>query len=325
MAAEVVRVCLDHNVDAVLTYYADPHAEAANRAVRVLSEFGRHPVLLHSLEGSDVLDSICEHVEDRQAALLITDVVDADVLCAVSHYTADCFVRAVDDIFGAQAAEATASRVHIRYPGLPDSAFAAPAAEINDRDLVSLGIDPRRPVVSSIGRLAPEKGHDVVADVAEHAYAEGSPVQFVIAGGGEIGRELDRRQARLPNLFVRRDVDPARLHSLRAASAAGLLPTRAVPGFTETFCISALEYAAVGVPVLATRLGGVPEAVPGEDFLIEPTASSCEWWARLTRVLERRAHLGEAARVFARGFTDEVSASRILDLTTAALALRASA
>ncbi|WP_157163034.1 glycosyltransferase family 4 protein [Actinoalloteichus spitiensis] len=325
MSAELVRVCLDFEVDALLTYYVDPHAGAANRAARALARYGKRPAVVHSIEGSDVLNSICEHVDDKQAALLIADFLDADVLCSVSRYTADRFVRAVESSYGGQVAEAAAKRIHIRYPGLPDVAFTPPARRTRDSDLASLGLDPQRPIVSSIGRLSPEKGNTLVVDVAEFALFEKSPVQFVIAGSGEIDPELKRRREKLPNLFVMNDVSSTSLHSLRAASTAALLPTREVPGFTETFCISALEYAALGVPVLATRLGGVPEAVPDDDFLAETTSLPSEWWARLKRTLARREYMGEVARAFARSFDDTASASRIIELTTTSLVERESA
>jgi glycosyltransferase involved in cell wall biosynthesis len=85
-------------------------------------------------------------------------------------------------------------------------------------------------------------------------------------------------------------------------------------GFVETFCISALEYQALGVPVLATAVGGVPEATPGEAALVPPDSLAGVWWNRLTELLAcQRAH-AEAAAAFASNFTSARSAARILDI-----------
>jgi glycosyltransferase involved in cell wall biosynthesis len=63
---------------------------------------------------------------------------------------------------------------------------------------------------------------------------------------------------------------------LRATTEVGVFPTKVIPGFIETFCVAALEYEALGVPVLASAIGGVPEATPDDRFLVEPGTSAAE-------------------------------------------------
>ena len=92
------------------------------------------------------------------------------------------------------------------------------------------------------------------------------------------------------------------------------LPTKIIQGFVETFCISALEYEALGVPIVATAVGGVPEATPGEAALIPPDSPVGLWWNRLTEVLACRTAHADAAREFAKNFTSASSAARILDI-----------
>ena len=74
----------------------------------------------------------------------------------------------------------------------------------------------------------------------------------------------------MPNLTVLRNLSSHDAQCLRAASEVGIFPTRVIPGFIETFCVAALEYEALGVPVLASSIGGVPEAVPDGRFLVAP-------------------------------------------------------
>ena len=76
--------------------------------------------------------------------------------------------------------------------------------------------------------------------------------------------------------------------SLRAATSVGVFPTRVIPGFIETFCVAALEYQALAVPVLAGAIGGVPEATPDNRSLVESNTPAAEWLARIEAVLANR-------------------------------------
>jgi glycosyltransferase involved in cell wall biosynthesis len=102
--------------------------------------------------------------------------------------------------------------------------------------------------------------------------------------------------------------------SLRAATSVGVFPTRVIPGFIETFCVAALEYQALAVPVLAGAIGGVPEATPDSRSLVESNTPGAEWLARIEAVLAHRAERSATAGGFAAKFTSAVSARRLVDL-----------
>ena len=100
VGSELYRIVLDNDIDVINTYYIDPHAAIANRAADALGLLGKRPIVIHSIEGSYVLDSVCEHLGDGSAGLLFGDVIRADVLCTVSDYTARQFLagaEAIDD------------------------------------------------------------------------------------------------------------------------------------------------------------------------------------------------------------------------------------
>ena len=89
---------------------------------------------------------------------------------------------------------------------------------------------------------------------------------------------------------------PARdLATLLRASDLFLLPSSA-----ESFGLAALEAMSCGVPVLATRVGGLPEVVgDGETGLLFPlgaTSEMAEAAAALLADSARRAEMGRAAR-----------------------------
>jgi glycosyltransferase involved in cell wall biosynthesis len=104
------------------------------------------------------------------------------------------------------------------------------------------------------GRLAAEKGLDVAIEAARQA-----GVPLWIAGDGPVRAELERLAKGAPVEFigaVPRDEMPALLRG-----AAGLVLSSRSHEFSP---FSVLEAMGAGLPVVATRSGGVPELI-GED------------------------------------------------------------
>jgi glycosyltransferase involved in cell wall biosynthesis len=113
------------------------------------------------------------------------------------------------------------------------------------------------PVLVSIGRLSPEKGHADLVDALRIVAARGRRIEAVIAGDGPSRKDLIERIAaaglqasiHLPG-YVNA---PARL--LQDADLMVL------PSHTEGLPNAALEALVMNVPVLATKVGGTPEVV----------------------------------------------------------------
>ena len=318
VAAELYQVALENDIDVINTYYIDPHAALANRVADALGLLGRRPIVIHSIEGSDVLESVCEHLADGSAGPLFGDVMRADVLCTVSHYTARRFLAGAEAIGGARLADTIAESVVLRYPGLPPAAFTQPAPEDLREFRQRWGLRQESVLISTLGRLEEEKGLDTLVAIAQLAAAARPEFEFVIAGTGSLGEQLAEQALTVPNLTVRQNITSHDAQCLRAASEVGVFPTRVIPGFIETFCVAALEYEALGVPVLASAIGGVPEATPDDRFLVVPPAPAIEWLARIDEVLENRAERSAVAAAYAGKFTSARSAQRLIDLANLA-------
>jgi glycosyltransferase involved in cell wall biosynthesis len=106
------------------------------------------------------------------------------------------------------------------------------------------------------GRLSEEKGVDTAIQAAA---ASGVPLR--IAGEGPVASELTELSRRLgaPVELLGR-VGRRRLEELLRGAAMALLPSR----YHEFSPYAALEAMAAGVPVVATRMGGVPELIGAE-------------------------------------------------------------
>lgn len=172
---------------------------------------------------------------------------------------------------------------------------AAPARRPDDTRS-DLGLPAEAPVVGMLARLAPQKG--IVEFIrAARAVADTSPdVHFVLAGEGPLKEDA---------LALRREIAlEDRLHILgeiewpRELIAA--LDVLVVASVSEGSSVVAMEAMALGKPVVATAVGGVPEVVSdGETgILVEPGDSGAlaRGIEELLASPERARDLGERGR-----------------------------
>jgi glycosyltransferase involved in cell wall biosynthesis len=157
-------------------------------------------------------------------------------------------------------------------------------------------------------RLSEEKGIDVAIEAAA---AAGVPLR--IAGEGPAAGELAALAQRLgaPVELLGR-VDRDRLADLLRGAGAVVLPSR----YHEFSPYAALEAMAAGIPVLATRMGGLPELIGEERCVpINDTAAMAERLRSLWEDPELRRSEGGALLARARQeHSEEGFISRLLRL-----------
>jgi L-malate glycosyltransferase len=182
--------------------------------------------------------------------------------------------------------------------GVDTEHFKLPPADTQAR--AALGLDPRRPVVGTIGRLEDRKGHDQLLRAAGEmlAGANGRQPQLVIVGDGPL-RESLAGQARTLGVAdsVRFEGTVADVRPVLAAMDVFVLPSRA-----EGMSNALMEAMAAGRPVVATAVGGNTEVVTdGETGLLVPPANPAAIARAVDGLLgdpERASRLGTAARQF---------------------------
>lgn len=114
-----------------------------------------------------------------------------------------------------------------------------------------------RPYILAVGQLVPHKGFDFLIRVFSGLAAGFPGVDLLIAGEGPVGATLQTlvEEMNLDNRVV--FVGKVGVDEVAALMKGSLLV--AVPSFREPFGIVVLEAMAAGRPVLATRVGGIPE------------------------------------------------------------------
>ncbi len=153
-----------------------------------------------------------------------------------------------------------------------------------------------RRVITTVANLRPGKGHDVLLKAAARVIRRVPDVRFQIVGDGARRQELEQQastlriSAQVSFLGHREDV-PA----LLAQSDMFVFPS-----FMEASPNAVIEAMAAGLPIVATRVGGIPEVIEHEDsgVLVAP-GDDRALAAGILRLIERpelATQLGESAR-----------------------------
>ena len=155
------------------------------------------------------------------------------------------------------------------------------------------------PLLGIIARLTEQKGHRVLLDALAQR-PDLSRAHLVIVGDGPLSAALQRQAAglgiadRVRFLGARRD-----LGNLLSA-----IDVFVMPSFWEGLPLAMVLAMGAGLPVVATRVAGIPEVVQdGVNGLLVSPGESGELGAAMSRVVNddtTRVLLGQAARAFVR-------------------------
>ncbi len=170
-----------------------------------------------------------------------------------------------------------------------------------------LGIETAgRTVLVTVGRLVPKKGVDrFVSDILPALVAEAPEVLYLAAGDGPLREKVEAaiREKGLKNhvrLLGDLPMDDGCLPAAYCVADIFVMPNAEVVGDIEGFGIVAIEASAAGLPVVASRLQGIQEAVrEGENGILLPW-EDVDAFIRvlldLIRDAEKRKELGERGR-----------------------------
>jgi glycosyltransferase involved in cell wall biosynthesis len=176
-----------------------------------------------------------------------------------------------------------------------------PDAEMREAARHRLGFAPNDVVVGFAGRFERQKGVHVLAKALENVMTRSPSVRALWVGDGEVAPEIETmlatsahaaRHVRLP-------------WSSDIVSCFAAMDVVAFPSIRrESFGRVAAEAQACGLPVVASRVGGIPETlIEGESGILVPPDDVEKWsFALSTLVADAalRVRMGAAGRAQAR-------------------------
>jgi glycosyltransferase involved in cell wall biosynthesis len=159
-----------------------------------------------------------------------------------------------------------------------------------------LGVDDAELVFMTVANLRPEKGYQVLLNAARALADSGRPVRIAAVGRGPLDATLRARHHELGlgdrfQFLGQRDDVP----QLLAGADAFVLPS-----LHEGLPVALMEATSVGLPIVATSVGGVPQILEDEvDALLVPPGDPGALAAAMTRLAsdqQLRERLGRAAK-----------------------------
>ncbi len=189
-----------------------------------------YSITMHGPEEFDAPGPLALREKARHAAFVV----------AISHFTRSQLCR--------WCATADWAKIHVVRCGLDGVFLEDTGAPV-----------PRRPRLVSVGRLAEQKGQLLLVEASARLRDRGADFELVIVGDGPMRQELEQLIDRLglrdrvritgflDNRAVRRELEAARALVL--------------PSFAEGLPVVIMEAMALGRPVIATYIAGIPELV----------------------------------------------------------------
>jgi glycosyltransferase involved in cell wall biosynthesis len=185
----------------------------------------------------------------------------------------------------------------------------------------------REQFILAVGRLVEKKGFDILIDACAALRDAGRPIRCVIAGGGD---EFDRLVAQVAQRDLGGLVDllgPVTrdrvIDLMRRATLLAVPCVTGADGNRDALPTVVLEAMAVGLPVVATPVGGIEEMIQHDvEGIIVPERDVSGLAAAITSLFDEapmhaRMSTAGPARVAAE-FTQDATLPRLIELFTSA-------
>jgi L-malate glycosyltransferase len=277
LATKMAKVAETENLDLLHVHYAIPHSISAILARESLKPKRRLPVIT-TLHGTDIT-----LVGADRSYLPITryGIVQSDGVTAISHYLKE----ATKEIFQFDDIEVIPNFIcqtdYARHPVVELRSSLAPVGE---------------PLLVHVSNFRPVKRPADCVEILSRVVRKGIDTRLVMVGDGSERTNVEHR-ARCLGVYDKCVFVGKQPNIVDYLSAADVL---LLPSEQESFGLAALEAMACEVPVIASRVGGIPEVVTdGETGFLSAVGDvekMAEDAARLLSNAELRREMGKRAR-----------------------------
>ena len=282
LANKIVQVARQYELDVIHAHYAVPHATAAFLAQQVVTLRGpRGPKVVTTLHGTDIT---LVGSDPSYSEIVAFSIEQSDLVTAVS--------KSLRDSTYEQLKMSTDIRVIYNFLDC-DVYRRTPVPDVRSR---FIGGDENTKLVLHMSNFRPVKRIDSVIEIFNRI-RQGVPSRLLLVGDGPELAEAYRRSGELGIQDLVHALG-AQEEVLPLLSAADLF---LLPSEEESFGLSALEAMACEVPVVASRVGGLPEVIEdGVSGFLHPVGDIEKMAASAVTLLTDpalHARTGTAARL----------------------------
>lgn len=282
LASKLYEVAREHSLDLLHMHYAIPHSISAYLA-REMMRPERYLPVVTTLHGTDIT------LVGRDTSYLpITrfGIEQSDSITAISHYLRS----ATEETF------CVGCSVEVIYNFVDAEYYRRSSNETLRKEVAPQG----ERIILHISTFRPVKRISDCVEVLARVVAD-VPARLIMCGDGPERREAEELAARLGVgdrvLFVGKQPQSTIREYL---SISDLL---LLPSLTESFGLAALEAMSCEAPVIATRVGGIPEVVDdgqaGYLFDVGDVSGMAESARRILSDPAERQRLGKRGREIA--------------------------
>jgi len=270
------------------------HTSKAGILGRMAAKLAGNVIIVHTPHGSNYIPnteipSVSNKLVNRtlflwldKFAAMISDKIIALTDSEVEHYMEIGLIRKKSD----------AVTIH---SGIDLREFTEVKAD-KCKLKAQLGLPNDSKIITTVARLTGEKGYKYLIDAAQEVLCRVVNAKFLFVGDGILRDELEEEARRLHVeqdimfLGLRHDVS-------RLLSVSDLF---VLPSLYEGQGRVLVEAMAAGLPVVATKVGGVPDVVvDGETGILVPAADSRALAMAIIRILtdeDKAKRMGQAGR-----------------------------
>lgn len=168
------------------------------------------------------------------------------------------------------------------------------------------------PVIGTLGRLSPEKGHEFLVRAFAAVLREFPRAILVVVGQGD---ERDRLERLAVELGVKEDVVFAGYRD-NASACVNAFDLFVMPSLSEGLGLAMLEAMALRKPVIATNTGGIPEVVTDRvNGLLVPPGDPQALSRAIVEILRDRSLAARLAGAGRKTVEDRFDARSMADRT----------